>query len=258
MPEDILTLPAPAADHHVAYATDPNQFVDLRSPAIRPPEAGFPLVINIHGGFWRAQYDLAHAGHLCAALTNLGLVTANLEYRRVGNEGGGWPGTFGDLCAAYEFLIEHAEEYHIDAKRIVIMGHSAGGQLALCLAAQKSHVRGVVSLAGVVNLQWAYELHLSHDAVVEFLGGAPSEVPERYREADPMRLSLKKVEQMLLHGSIDEEIPVAFSRDYVVHKNEKKENVQLIEIPGTDHYDLIDPRAEAWKVIEKSTLQLLS
>jgi acetyl esterase/lipase len=256
MSEDILNLPAPAADRRVAYGTDANQFVDLRWPKLRAPEAGFPLVINIHGGFWRARYDLIHAGHLCAALTNRGLVTANLEYRRVGNEGGGWPGTLADICQAYDFLVEHAAEYKINAGNILIMGHSAGGQLALCLAAQKPHVRGVISLAGVVDLQRAYQLHLSHDAVVEFLGGTPSEVPRLYREADPMRFSVKVARQVLLHGSIDEEVPLEFSRAYIASKG-GEEDVQLIEIRDAGHYQFIDPRTAAWRVVEETALRFL-
>lgn len=260
MSEDILNLPAPPPDRRVAYGTDPNQFLDLRWPPIPPPEA-VSLVINIHGGFWRARYDLTHAGHLCAALTNQGLATANLEYRRVGNQGGGWPGTFADIRKAYEFLVQHAQEYKIDAGRVVIAGHSAGGQLALCLAARETQIRGVISLAGVVDLQRAHELHLSRDAVVEFLGGPPSEVPKAYDKADPMRFSVGSVPQILLHGSIDEEVPPDFSRAYVASKQKRtgaeKENVRLVEITGAGHYDLIDPRTPACNEVVEIVARLV-
>ena len=99
--DDILTLPSPPADARLRYGTDPNQFGDLRLPKGKGP---FPIVVNIHGGYWRAKYDLAHAGHLCAALTAKGVATWNLEYRRVGNEGGGWPGTFEDIGNGYRFI----------------------------------------------------------------------------------------------------------------------------------------------------------
>src|SRR6202158_4366464 len=99
--DDILSLPPPAADARLTYGTGPNQFADLRLPKSKPP---FPVAVNIHGGFWRAKYDLAHAGHLCAALTAKGIATWNIEYRRVGNAGGGWPGTFQDVGAAFRFL----------------------------------------------------------------------------------------------------------------------------------------------------------
>src|SRR5215471_4300026 len=213
MAEDILSRQPPPADLRLSYGADPNQFIDLRLPGRKPKPS--PLVINIHGGFWRAKYNLDHAGHLCAALTAKGLATANLEYRRVGNEGGAWPGTFADIRAAYQFLVQKAPTHNLDARKIVVMGHSAGGQLALCLAAHEARVGRVVSLAGVVNLQRAYDLHLSNDAVVEFLRGTPSEVPDHYREADPMQLSVPRAKQWLIHGQSDDVVPPAFSRDYV-------------------------------------------
>src|ERR1700756_2009323 len=127
MSEDILSRQPPPADLRLPYGPDPNQFVDLRLPVTKA--APHPLIINVHGGFWRAKYDLAHAGHLCAALTAKGVATANLEYRRVGNEGGAWPNTFADIRAAYQFLRQNARPQSLDAEKIVIMGHSAGGQL---------------------------------------------------------------------------------------------------------------------------------
>src|SRR5437016_8647192 len=124
MSENILNLPPPPADARVTYGSEQNQFLDLRLPKTKAPH---PLVINIHGGFWRAKYNLDHASHLCAALTVKGLATANLEYRRVGNEGGAWPGTFADIRSAYHFVLPNAERYKLNSKAIV-MGHSAGGQ----------------------------------------------------------------------------------------------------------------------------------
>src|SRR5271169_6759973 len=132
--DDILSLVPPRADVRVAYGSDPNQFVDLRAPQGSGPHA---LAIVIHGGYWRAKYDLGYAGHLCAALTAKGIATANLEYRRVGNAGGGWPGTFADLRAAYQFLMQrpakNSRPHEFDLRRVVVIGHSAGAQLGLCL-----------------------------------------------------------------------------------------------------------------------------
>jgi acetyl esterase/lipase len=256
MSDDILSRQPPAADKRLAYGSDPNQFLDLRLPAAKGKSSS-PLVINIHGGFWRAKYDLNHAGHLCAALTASGLATANLEYRRVGNAGGGWPGTFADIRSAYQFLLQHADAEHLDRERIVVMGHSAGGQLALCLAAHEPSVKRVVSLAGVVDLRQAYQLHLSHDAVAEFLHGTPTEVPEHYLEADPLRLSIPQARQCLIHGSADDTVPIQFSRDYVREKRKRapSEDVSLIEIARTGHYDLIDPGSVAWRQVENAVLQ---
>lgn len=256
MPDDILTRQPPPADKRIAYGSDPNQFLDLRLPHKREGKA--PLVINIHGGFWRAKYTLDHAGHLCAALTTAGLATANVEYRRVGNAGGGWPGTFADIRSAYQFLLQYSDAEHLDREKTVIMGHSAGGQLALCLAAHEPTVSRVISLAGVVDLQQAYKLHLSNDAVAEFLHGTPSEVPEHYQEADPMRLSIPHARQVLIHGSADDIVPVAFSRDYVREKenHSSREDASLVEIAGAGHFDVIDSASAAWKKIETVVTQL--
>lgn len=261
MPDDILSLQPPPADARVAYGQDPNQFLDLRLPAAAgKSKKPFPLVINIHGGYWRAKYNLEHAGHLCAALTAKGLATANLEYRRVGDPGGGWPETFADVRAAYQFLKQNAHSRNLDPQRIVVMGHSAGGQLALCLAAHEPSVTRAVSLAGVVDLQRAYQLHLSNDAVVEFLRGKPDEVPDHYAEADPMRLSITHARQWLIHGAADDVVPADFSRDYVAAKQkrpgEEKEEVHLLEIPDAGHLDLIDPRSAAWKKVEEIVVGL--
>jgi acetyl esterase/lipase len=248
--EDILSLAPPKADARLSYGADPNQFADLRLPKEKGPH---PLAINIHGGFWRAKYDLGYAGHMCAALTAKGIATANLEYRRVGNPGGGWPGTFADIRTACQFLLQSARQYQFDASRVIVMGHSAGGQLALCLAAHESAVKAVVSLAGVVDLQRAYGLHLSNDAVVEFLGGTPAEVGDHYREADPMKIAVK-APQWLVHGAADDIVTPAFSRDYVNAKQKMKEDVQLVEIARAGHFDVVDPRSGAWKDVERAVM----
>lgn len=257
MSEDILSRRPPPADLRITYGSDPNQFIDLRLPANKT--GLHPLLINIHGGFWRAKYGLDHAGHLCAALTARGIATANLEYRRVGNEGGAWPGTFEDIRSAYQFLIQNGPKHDFDAKKIAVMGHSAGGQLALCLAAHEPHVRAVISLAGVVDLQRAYQLHLSHDAVVEFLRGTPAEVPDHYREADPTQLSIANAGQWLIHGTSDDDVPPSFSRDYVAAKQKRsgkeQEDAHLLEIPSATHLDLIDPSSNAWNSIERIVLK---
>ncbi|HUO16180.1 MAG TPA: alpha/beta hydrolase [Verrucomicrobiae bacterium] len=258
MSDDILMLAPPAYDERVVYGADLNQFVDLRLPkqaAKKQPPKKTALVINIHGGFWRAKYDLQHAGHLCAALTKQGLATANLEYRRVGNDGGGWPGTFEDIRSGYRYLLQNAGRYNFDESRVLVMGHSAGGQLALCLAAHEANLTRVVSLAGVVDLKGAYELHLSNNAVVEFLHGTPSQVPDHYREADPVQLAIRDARQVLIHGRADDIVPPDFGRSYADAK--KHENVRLIQIAGAGHFDLIDPRSAAWDQVEDAVKQLL-
>jgi len=260
MPDDLLSRPVPPYDLRVAYGSDPNQFIDLRFPADKSKAS--PVVMNIHGGYWRAKYNLDHAGHLCAALTSQGMATANVEYRRVGNDGGAWPGTFADIRSAYQFLVQNAKKHQLDSKNLVVMGHSAGGQLALCLAAHERSVTRVISLAGVVDLRQAYELHLSNDAVVEFLRGTPSAVPDHYREANPMQLSIPQARQWLILAPGDENVPPKLSRDYVAAKQKRhggqREDVHLLEISGADHFDLIDPKSGAWKQVQRTVLELTS
>lgn len=249
--EDILSRPQPPPDERVAYGADPNQFLDVRLPRMKAPH---PVLLNIHGGFWRAQYDLAHAGHLCEALRTAGVATFNAEYRRVGNSGGGWPGTFEDIRSAYRFLQQENSRFQLDWNRIVIMGHSAGGQLALCLAAHETSVGRVIALAGVVDLKQALARHLSNDAVAEFLGGKPDAVPDHYREADPMELRIPQAKQWLLHGGKDDIVPPEFSRDYVIRKKKAGEAAELVEIPHAGHFDLIDPASDAFRQVKSTVL----
>lgn len=250
--EDILSKPQPQPDERVPYGTDPNQFIEVRLPHAAGPHRA---LINIHGGFWRAKYDLVHAGHLCESLRQAGLATFNLEYRRVGNPGGGWPGTFADIRAAYRFIRQQSKTFHLNPAQLVIMGHSAGSQLALCLVAHEPSLQRVISLAGVVDLKKAFALHLSNDAVAEFMGGPPDKVPEHYAEADPMEEQLPHAtKQWLIHGTSDDIVPVQFSRDYVSQKTAKGESAVLVEIPQAGHFDLINPNSEAFKQVKATVL----
>lgn len=260
--EDILSQPQPPPDKRIAYGADPNQCIEVHLPPSSGPYAG---VINIHGGFWRAAYDLAHTGHLCHALRASGVATFNVEYRRVGNSGGGWPGTFDDVRAAYRFVRQEQAKFNLDVDHLVVLGHSAGGQLALCLAAHETSVRRVISLAGVVDLKKAVMLELGHGAVEDFMGGAPQAVPEHYREADPTQLSIAQARQWLIHGKEDDVVPPELSRDYVRWKTDaqmaptgKKEDAELIEIPRAGHFELIDPKAEAFKKVTATVLAAVS
>jgi acetyl esterase/lipase len=253
--DEILTLPPPPADARLAYGTDPNQFGELRLPK-DTSKAPFPVIMNIHGGFWRAKYDLAHTGHLCAALTAQGMATWNLEYRRVGNHGGGWPGTFEDIRSGYRFLSTIAKKYNLNLAKTLVMGHSAGAQLALCLAGHEPSIKRALSLSGVVDLQQAFDLHLSDNAVVEFLGGTPTQVPEHYHEADPMQLKVIAT-QWLIHGASDDTVPSYLSRAYTQQKKSRSEDVHYLEISTASHFDVIDPHSTAWPKVEATVLHLL-
>jgi acetyl esterase/lipase len=253
--EDILEVEPPPIDARIAYGTDRNQFGEIRLPKSSGP---FPLVMNIHGGFWRARYDLGHAGHLCAALTAKGVATWNVEYRRVGDGGGGWPGTFEDVRNAYRFLPQLAQRYKLDSTKVLAMGHSAGGELALCLAVHEPSLKHVISLAGVVDLQQAWELHLGNDAVVDFLGGRPGQLGDHFREADPTQLRVPRTtRQWLIHGAEDDVVPSILSRTYTEQSKKRGEDAHYLEISTAGHFDLIDPRSKAWPKVENTVLHEL-
>ncbi|HMF91023.1 MAG TPA: alpha/beta fold hydrolase [Candidatus Angelobacter sp.] len=254
--EDRLSRTPPPPDSRVEYGRDASQFVDVRSPAGKGPH---PVVFFIHGGFWRAKYDLTHAGHLCHALKQAGIASWNVEYRRMGNPGGGWPGTFEDIRAAFQALVTATDKHPhpaLDRKRLCVAGHSAGGQLALCLAAHEPAVTGVVSLAGVLDLHRGWELHLSNDAVAEFLGGAPAEVPDHYREASPAEQSISQAVQKVIHGTADDTVPYDIGERYAARKKKAGENVELVSLP-TGHYEIVDPGSTVWSKVQETFASLL-
>jgi acetyl esterase/lipase len=256
--EDILTSKPPNADLRLTYGSDPNQFVDVRIPAGQGPHL---VVFFIHGGYWRAQYDLTYAGHLCQALKKAGVATWNVEYRRVGNPGGGWPGTFEDVRSAYRKLLGTSEVAKtasppLDLKRVCVAGHSAGGQLALCLAAHEASVTRVVSLAGVLDLRRGWELHLSNDAVSSFLGGPPADVPDHYREASPAEQPIPHAIQNIIHGTADTSVPYDISKNYAERKKKSGEHVELITLPDIGHFEIVDPGSAVWSKVQEIFLSL--
>src|SRR4051812_29836386 len=205
MARDITEIPPIRADERIAYGGDVNQFFDVWRPRGKPMGAA----VVIHGGFWRAKYDLSHASHMCTGFARGGFATASLEYRRVGNPGGGWPGTFDDVVAGFS-----AASKFLGAEKTIVIGHSAGGHLALRIASKPLPIHGVVALAPVADLRMAYDLHLSNDAVVEFLGGTPDQIPAIYDEACPMKHT-SNVRRALIHGVKDQIVPMNLSMNYV-------------------------------------------
>jgi acetyl esterase/lipase len=246
--QEILTLAPPKANARIPYGKDPLQFGDLRLPSGPGPH---PVVIFIHGGYWRNAYNLDHAGHLCAALARAGAATWSIEYRRIGDPGGGWPGTLEDVLHGSENIAALARRYPLDLKRIVASGHSAGGQLVLWLAAQRAvDLRGVVPLAAVSDLRRAWALQLSGGVVKQFLGGSPEQVPQRYDATSPVELLPISVPQRMVHGTADQIVPFEMSERFA----KKSQNAKLIALKGAGHFELIDPRAREWEMVRKSIL----
>jgi acetyl esterase/lipase len=267
MPDSILDRPAPPADRQIPYGADPLQFADLRRPAGSGPHLA---AITIHGGFWRNRYDLTYLGHLCEALAARGIATWNLEYRRMGDPGGGWPGTFHDIAMGARYLFDHAEELGVDAQRVIVLGHSAGGHLASWLAsmerapvespirAEPLPLRGAVPIAGVLDLERCHQLGLSDDAVGNFLGGSPATVPERYAAASPVRLVPSPVAHLLIHGTWDENVPIELSEGYQAAATRAGGTSALMALPRADHFDVIDPESKAWPSIEQAIVRLVT
>ena len=176
------------------YGDSPEQFATLALPATPGPH---PVVVLIHGGFWRAAYGLDLMEPLVADLVGRGYAAWNIEYRRVGQPGGGWPGTLEDVAAAIDKLADVADDADLDLDRVSVVGHSAGGHLALGRRPWRCSIRGVpgadpvvevaaaVGLAPVTNLRMGAAERVGNGAVVDFLGGSPEEFPDRYAVAEP-------------------------------------------------------------------------
>jgi len=249
-PSDVLSRSARAPDLSLRYGDLPDQVADLWLPAPSAGAAPAGLVVFLHGGFWRAAFDRRHAGPLAEALSTAGLAVCVPEYRRTGQPGGGWPGTFDDVKLAVAVLpgaVAHAAGGQVDAGRVVLSGHSAGGHLALWAAGQPARpARAVVSLAGVCDLAACYRLGLGDGAAADLMGGGPGEFPDRYRAADPMAAVPTGAEIFLVHGTADEWVPWQLSRDYQDRASAAGDAVSCALLPEVGHLEVIDPLSRAW------------
>ena len=179
------------------------------------------------------------------------MATWSLEYRRLGNPGGGWPGTFDDIRAGAAHLAPVSAAYDLDRSRVIAAGHSAGGQLALWLAAERTiPLRRVVSLAGVADLRLAWRLRLSGGIAARLLGGTPEEVPARYRAASPIERVPIAVPQYLIHGATDDTVPFEMSARFAA----ASKNAKPIPLPGAGHFEPIDPRSKEWPAVRENML----
>ena len=267
-PDDVLTRPAPPADLVIRYSTGPEHVADVRLPSRRagtvsPPA---PLVIFLHGGFWRVAYDRSHTRPMATALAAAGYAVCVPEFRRTGQPGGGWPGTFDDVAAAVDrspALVRAAAGPGVIAGgRALLAGHSAGGHLALWAAgrhllgpdsawrsAPGPGAGGVVVLAGVSGLADCYEEGLGGGAAAALMGGGPSDFPRRYRDADPAVLLPLGCPVRLVHGSVDDVVPASMSRHYAAIGRAAGDDTAATEVPGASHVDLIDPLSPAWPYV---------
>jgi acetyl esterase/lipase len=221
-----------------------------------------PVIVLIHGGSWQRGYGKVVMRALAGDLRRRGWACWNIEYRRVGN-GGGWPQTFADVAAAIDYL--RRVDAPLDTGAVGLVGHSAGGHLALWAAGRSKlppgapgapagrapvTVREVVAMAGVCDLAGAYRLWHG-GAVRALMGGSPARLPERFAAADPMRLVPLEVPALLVHGELDETVPVSLSRSYARAAEAAGGEVELVELEGRagQHRAHIDPRGAAWQAV---------
>lgn len=257
--DSVLALTAPRPAARVEYGVDPLQFGNLRLPAGPGPH---PVVVFIHGGCWLPQYTIDHAAPLEQALADRGYAVWSLEYRRVGDPGGGWPGTFHDVAAGADHLRALADAFPLDLSRVVAMGHSAGGQFALWLAARGAiapghalhtddplEIHGVLGLAPAPDLEGLHAAGVCGNVIDGLMGGSPAAYPERYRAASPMQLAPIGVPQALVVGGLDtrwEPVGRAYYERAVAVGDTL---VHLIAAEASGHFDMIAPTTATWPIV---------
>ena len=267
--EDLAHLSQAEPGKKIHYGLDRWQFGELYLPDGPGP---FPVIAYFHGGCWLAEYgDLTNSRPIAHALTDLGLAVWSVEYRRIGNEGAGWPGTFLDAGAGVDHLFELAEIRSLDLTRVVSMGHSVGGHLALWVAARSKQVikselhtdqpleiSGVVGLAPVPELRMMFEEENCGNSVRKLMGGTPVEFPERYLAGTPSSFAPIGVPQHLILGQYDT-IWAPNGRTYVREARARgDEKIIVIEAEESGHFEMIDPSTTTWPLVRDAVRAILS
>lgn len=251
----------------ITYGDDPSQWGDLYRPSPGTDLDGAAskgVVVVVHGGFWKAEYDASLGAPLALSLAENGWTALNLEYRRVGSGdggGGGYPATFDDVAAGIDLLADVDELTDAERATVVTLGHSAGGHLAVWAAARarferwspvRVPVTAAVSQAGVLDLTAGLADANAAPNVRALMGGDAGSDPAAYDAADPARHLPLGVPVRCVHGSSDTIVPLSQSRDYVAAATAAGDDATLTEVAG-DHFIVIDPATEAWE----RTLELL-
>ena len=263
---DLAALPQPPADHTIAYGPAPQQVAELRLPKGYPPH---PVVLVIHGGCWQVPWAFDQVRALAAALTAEGFATWSLEYRRIGDPGGGWPGTLEDVARGADHLREVAKAHPLDLGRVVVLGHSAGGHLALWLAARHRlpmdsplrgepplPVRGVVTLAGITDLRAGAAGRVCGEAIPQLLGGRPEAWAVRLGQASPIELIPLGVPQRLLVGARDAIVPAEQARAYAAAATAAGDAVEVRVLEGAGHFEPVDPGSSAYPAVRDAVRAL--
>lgn len=262
----IASFPKAPFTESFQYGADALQFGELRMPTTAVPTSGkYPIAVFIHGGCWLDDFDLNHVSQVSADLQSRGYAVWTPEYRRVGSEGGGFPNTFLDAAAAIDHLRDIAQCFPIDLSNVTVLGHSAGGHLALWVAARKNipsdsplftpnplPVKAVIPLAPITDLAAYDQVRNScSSAVVPLMGGTVEDRPDRYKNGSPISLTPLNVPTFLVHGSIDNIVPIEQSQNYRDTAQADGDRVEVIAVEGAGHFDMVSPYSVAWgKVIE--------
>lgn len=267
--KQLAAIPQPPAGERIAYGPAPQQFGELRVPV---GEGRFPVAVLIHGGCWLAAYDYQYFNHLAAALAAQGVATWTIEYRRIGDEGGGWPNTLLDVAKATDYLRSIAKTHAIDVSHVVSIGHSAGGQLALWLGARHKlglksplylptplALKGVVGLAPITDLA-IYRIGAPDScnaSVDQLMGGTPTEVPRRYAEASPRALLPLGVPQWLVQGGKDPIVSLVSVTTYAKAARIAGDEGTVSVDPDLGHFDPAVPQTALGEVAMAAVLNLL-
>lgn len=264
--DEVAALRAPAPNHTIPYGSAPQQFGHLRLPKGAGPH---PVVVFIHGGCYLAEYSIAHAAAAEQALADAGYAVWSLEYRRVGDQGGGWPATFQDLALGTDHLRTIAKTYPLDLKRVVSAGHSAGGNSALWLAgrsripkesplwtANPLPIGGVLALAPAGDFAEMHAKNGCGGVMERLIGGSPSQLRDRYRAASPGELAPIGVPQAFVIAGQD-----AAFRDFgrslaAIAKSAGERDIQMVEAPQAGHFDVIAPTTATWTIVRQALQDL--
>ncbi len=250
---ELSNMPMPAPGQRIAYGEGPQQFGELRVPNGKGP---FPVIVLIHGGCWLNAFDYQYITRLAVWFSMHGVATWTIEYRRIGDEGGGWPGTFADAAQATDFVRKLAKKHPLDAARTFAAGHSAGGQLALWLASRDKlpadsalysraplPIRGVLGLAAITDMA-KYRVGPAdscHSSVEAVLGGDPSTVPQRYAQTSPAQRLPLGVPQVFIQGERDPIVDAASVRDYVARATLAGDRAIVLPLPLAGHFETSVP-----------------
>ena len=267
---ELSKIPLPPPGERIRYGDAPQQFGELRLPQGEGP---FPVLVVIHGGCWQNAFDYLYMTRLAAWLTERGIATWTIEYRRLGDDGGGWPGTFLDVANATDALREIAAKAPLDLKRVYATGHSAGGQLALWLATratlpQESElfidsplpIHGVLGLAAITDLaQYRVGPPKScHASVEPLLGGTPADVGKRYAETSPTQRLPLRVRQVFIQGEKDPIVSAESVQAYVEAAKTAGDDVAILSLQSLGHFDAAVPTAGTEPVFAEAVRLLLA